>query len=199
MSSQPHSLEDRILKLENQNRRLKQFGIAVLIIPTLFLIMAQAPSSKTVEADRFILRDGNGVIRAAIVMAGGQPDLSLFDEKGMTRLSLSGGAIEDGGKVLGGGLTLYDSHHRVRADFTAEDDSAFLQLYGLNPDDPIRTTVTEAGLYSSGRVHLVDADGFEASLGAANLITPLTGETHKTSAASLILFGKDKNVIWKAP
>jgi hypothetical protein len=31
------------------------------------------------------------------------------------------------------------------------------------------------------------------------MVTPRTGETHKTSAASLVLFDKDKNVIWKAP
>jgi hypothetical protein len=44
-----------------------------------------------------------------------------------------------------------------------------------------------------------DAEGFAATLGATDLVTPRTGEKHKTSAASLVLFDKDKNVIWKAP
>ncbi len=51
-----------------------------------------------------------------------------------------------------------------------------------------------------GHVELSDDDGYEAALGVEkNLVTPRTGETHKTSAASLLLFDRDKNVIWKAP
>jgi hypothetical protein len=49
------------------------------------------------------------------------------------------------------------------------------------------------------KVYVEDADGFAATLGVTDLVTPRTGETHKTSAASLVLFNKDKNVIWKAP
>jgi hypothetical protein len=48
-------------------------------------------------------------------------------------------------------------------------------------------------------VGLFDENGFEAELGRTDLVTPRTGETQKRSAASLVLFGKDKNVIWKAP
>ena len=37
-------------------------------------------------------------------------------------------------------------------------------------------------------------------LHAANLLTERTGETHETSAASIMMFGNDKNhrLIWKA-
>ncbi|HEY2646321.1 MAG TPA: hypothetical protein VGI34_05085 [Candidatus Acidoferrales bacterium] len=51
----------------------------------------------------------------------------------------------------------------------------------------------------AGHVQTLDAEGFEEILGTANLVTPQTGETHRVSAASLVLFDKDKNVIWKAP
>jgi hypothetical protein len=44
-----------------------------------------------------------------------------------------------------------------------------------------------------------DDQGFAATLGVKDLVTPRTGETHKTSAASLVMFDKAKNVIWKAP
>jgi hypothetical protein len=44
-----------------------------------------------------------------------------------------------------------------------------------------------------------DNEGYEAILGVSALQTPKTGEKHRTSAASLVLFDKDKNVIWKAP
>ena len=46
---------------------------------------------------------------------------------------------------------------------------------------------------------LQDQDGFLATLGMTNIVTPRTGQTQKTSAASLVLFDKNKNVIWKAP
>jgi hypothetical protein len=51
-----------------------------------------------------------------------------------------------------------------------------------------------------GHLEVSDDEGFKAALGVEeNLVTPRTGETHKTSAASLLLFDKNKNVIWKAP
>jgi len=34
---------------------------------------------------------------------------------------------------------------------------------------------------------------------STGLLTPHTGETHKTSAASVVLFGKAGKVIWSAP
>ncbi len=50
-----------------------------------------------------------------------------------------------------------------------------------------------------GEVRVSDDQGFSATMGAEELVTPHTGETHKTSAASLVLFDKNKNVLWKAP
>jgi hypothetical protein len=46
---------------------------------------------------------------------------------------------------------------------------------------------------------LTDKEGFQAVLGVSSLVTPRTGETHQTSAASLVLFDKDKSVLWSAP
>jgi hypothetical protein len=50
----------------------------------------------------------------------------------------------------------------------------------------------------SGQVTVSDERGFQAILGQAYLETPHSGETHVTSATSLVLFDKDKTVIWKA-
>ena len=59
-----------------------------------------------------------------------------------------------------------------------------------------------AGLFMSNagpQVFLYDREGFQTTIGTTDLVTPRTGETHKTSAASLVLFDKDKKVLWKAP
>jgi hypothetical protein len=56
-----------------------------------------------------------------------------------------------------------------------------------------------ASKINSEGIKVFDDQGFEAALGTAELVTPRTGEMHKTSAASLVLFDKAKNVVWKAP
>lgn len=50
-----------------------------------------------------------------------------------------------------------------------------------------------------GTLSVEDEEGFSAVLGKTTVVTPRTGEKHKTSAASLFLFDSRKNVIWKAP
>jgi hypothetical protein len=52
---------------------------------------------------------------------------------------------------------------------------------------------------SAYSVGLFDEQGYEATLGRRALATPRTGETQMRSAASLVMFDKKKNVIWKAP
>ena len=46
---------------------------------------------------------------------------------------------------------------------------------------------------------LEDAQQFQAVVGVTELETITTGESHKTSAAAVTLFGKDRKVIWSAP
>jgi hypothetical protein len=97
-------IQGRLLQLEKQNRRLKQLGIVVLIVPALLLVMGQAPSKKTVEANEFILRDSNANVRVKLAMsdtaagtaAGTVPEIVVFDAKGNTIARMSGGS---GGKT----------------------------------------------------------------------------------------------------
>jgi hypothetical protein len=195
----PHSslsLEDlhrRLLKVEKQNRRFKQLGVAVLILPALLLVMGQAPSKKTVEANEFALKDDGGHVLARLSIkalpgvARGTiqaPVMDFLDEDGNHALSILGGI---GG--LGGSLFIYS-----QGKATLVMDSAELRLGGITSTSGKQTTLIE-----SGSLSLQDDERFRTSVGTTDLITPRTGETHKTSAASLTLLDKDKNVIWKAP
>lgn len=57
MNFPPYTLEelhDRLLKLEKQNRRFKQLGVAAMIGVAALVVMGQAPSKKTNEANEFI-------------------------------------------------------------------------------------------------------------------------------------------------
>lgn len=49
------------------------------------------------------------------------------------------------------------------------------------------------------RIALRDSDGFSADLGVTDTSIARTGEQRKTSAASLVLFGKNGKVLWSAP
>jgi hypothetical protein len=47
---------------------------------------------------------------------------------------------------------------------------------------------------------LIDAGGYETQIGVADLKYPSTGETRRTSAASIVMLGnKEHHVIWRAP
>ena len=46
---------------------------------------------------------------------------------------------------------------------------------------------------------LTDNEGYASNLGRADLEIPATGRKTRTPAASLVLFGKDKKVLWSAP
>ena len=162
-------LEQRIKKLENQNRRMKRVGAAVLILSASVLLMGQAPASRTVEANEFILRDSAGRMRGSLSMdLGLVPELALFDENGREQFSVE--AIGLRGAVLSMGDMLAE-----RGALLAND--------------------SERGAY----LRLSDKEGFQTTIGSADLITPQTGERHTTSAASVVLVDKDKKVIWQAP
>jgi hypothetical protein len=48
-------------------------------------------------------------------------------------------------------------------------------------------------------LELMDEDGFMTAIGATGLLQAETGETRKTSAASIVMSNKDEKVIWRAP
>ncbi len=301
MNSHQHSfedLQDRLAALENQNRRFKQLGAALLIVVTSLIVMGQASSKKTVEADEFIVRDSSGKVRIklAVDTKSGAPEINLFDAEGKARVKLEAGFLP--------GLSLYDSQERHRGTFatndilgssvlmlmhadgksgtlTREDDVFSSEVATLqatsnefilmddsgnkrarlfmtkkktenitlpgtsdsvpmtfNPthtltlyDEKAQTKVmldsndisflnakgslggqlgsglltvagdggTSGAMMVPGQMAIFDAEGFSAVLGVTTLGTPHTGETHRRSAASLVLFDKNRNVIWKVP
>ena len=44
-----------------------------------------------------------------------------------------------------------------------------------------------------------DKEGYETNIGHTDVVTTRMGEMHHTSAASVVMFGKDKKVLWSAP
>lgn len=86
------SLEQRLVRLERQNRKLKQAIVLVVVGIAAALTMGQAQPNKIakkLEAENFILRGPNGAERGRLgVAANGNPYLVLLNKGGQPSVSL---------------------------------------------------------------------------------------------------------------
>jgi hypothetical protein len=199
------SLAARIEKLERQNRLLRGAGLALLLLPVALVAMGQARPTRTVEAEEFVLRDSSGTKRAALqltrtepfeipeavpplkVPAGVSANLTLYGEKGEIRAVLGAAPLASALAFYG-----YDGNPHVTIGNLGGETPTLNMRSG---DNKAEVTVDRNG----PQFDLMDNDGFSLKLGSTALVTGRTGEQHKTSAASLTMFGKDGKVLWSAP
>jgi hypothetical protein len=196
MDPHPHSFEglhDRLARLEIQQRRLKRLGAAALIIATLLVVMGQAPSKKIVEANEFILKDDSGNVRARLFMT----------EKHTTNLTIEGKSVPATNNPSPT-LALYGEKLEAKAwlndhvvGFNSSQGDYVDAMLGMGL--LVLTSEGSTVAVQPPTIRMSDAKGYSAVLGETELQTTHTGQTQKTSAASLVMFDKDKNVIWKAP
>ena len=98
------SVLERLTRVEAQNRRLRRAGIVAGIAVGLALLVGQArPRSRTgadkaVEAQAFVLRDGQGRERAWLGVWEDSPRLMMYDKQRNLRLGLRVG--EDGAPAV---------------------------------------------------------------------------------------------------
>ena len=114
-------LAQRVARLERQNRVLKLGAIAIVAVVAAALWIGAATKSQTVEAERFVVRDGRGTVRGELTGA----QLSFFDQKHLPVAVM--GSWRLGGKlslseISGEGKTLIR-----RGEFTGTDLSFFNQ------------------------------------------------------------------------
>ena len=151
-----HRLED----LERDNRRLRRYGVMMLLVLAMFLGVGASllyfsgayglpGSPQMVAARQFLLRDARGTIRGTWGTAeDGSVRLSLNDDRGRQRIRLS--LLEDGSA----GLTFADTADRK------------LAVLGLLPDhtstlaltDPAGVPRMVLGVAANGSSNLVFAD-----------------------------------------
>lgn len=172
----------RLERVEKENRRMKRAALGALVLAGSVFLMGQARqnTSKTIEGERFVVKDSNGKVRAMFGMEDGDPD-------GAT-LAIGSAGLRAPGKeekyvvyLHGGDLAWL----LLRSPGSTEFINA-----RVGPPDPS---------LPSPQLSLSDREGFETDLGHTGLVTTRTGEKHDTSAASVVMFGKDKKVLWSAP
>jgi hypothetical protein len=156
---------ERLEKLERKNRRLKQSGIVALLVLCAVVLMGQAGPSRTIEATRFVLKDGEGRVRAELNLDEGFPKVILRDKKGLPQVGLGG------------------------------DDEPYLALTNTKNFGAVALKFYQG----SPALELSNNKGFATVIGGTDLTTARTGESHRTSAASIVMVGQDGNIIWRAP
>jgi len=94
------TLARRLDRVERENRRLKQAGVVALAVIAAVVLMGQATGgkvAKVVEAEKFVLKDKDGKIRAIFGLAVGHPvlthplapHLSFYDKQSKPRIKLA--------------------------------------------------------------------------------------------------------------
>ncbi len=138
--------------------------------------------------------DVQGKPRAMIrTDAEGSPDIAFFDSQGKPR---AGMGVDANGSPE---ITLSDAQGNPRAVMYVYADGS--PAFGLADAQGKPRAGMAVAADGSPRISLSDAQGFSMDLGSSGTVIPQTGETRQTSAASIVMFGNDKNhhVIWQAP
>lgn len=218
-------LVERLEKLERDNRRLKGFAVAALVLAAAFgTIYATRPVPQKITAHEFDVVDSSGRVRITL----DRFSLNFFDESGRLAIALLNA-------TNGAGLVFYGRGNQKIGKFSWPVSRMQLNSWGLYLDDKEGNTAIELGgvgkadspipelmlqgaspLISLGdwqgkprigmaivsdepSISLFDAQGFQMDLGSTGKINARTGATEQTSAASIVMFGKDEKVIWQAP
>jgi hypothetical protein len=139
-------------------------------------------------APAFFLTDSKGKIWGGLGITAKGPSLSLCGRNGKEQIGLELAADEPS-------LRLSDVDGRRRVIATVFEGNPHLWL--LDEEEQGRLTL---GVNTGQPIlELSDNEGFRTAVGSTDLVTPLTGEKHTTSAASFVLLGKDGKVLWSAP
>ncbi|MGH9712661.1 MAG: hypothetical protein ACRD5M_05105 [Candidatus Acidiferrales bacterium] len=181
-------LAERVLMLEKQNRRLKWGGVSVLAALSMVVLMGQAvPPPRIVEAQKFVLKDKDGKVRGWMgVMATGS-ELMLGNNSAQPMMRFLVSTDSSNFHFYGvrkGGMTLAVDSGDPSLSIVGADGSGGAGI-AFGEDGPSLT--------------LQDAKGFSTVAGATQLKARAGGEGQRTTAASVVLLGKNKKILWRAP
>jgi hypothetical protein len=199
----------RVERLETKNRRLKRAGIAMLAAVGAVMLMGVArPIPQVLTAEQFNLVDADGQKLAQLGMGNKGPELALYNSDGEPQVKLEAGprptlALYGTGHVsaalsvkeLGPSLNLAGADGKTSAELSIEGSNTSLGLSDAAGNLAVWLTVQS----SNPLLSLQDPNGYVTYIGSTQLVTPETGETQQTSAASIVMSSKDNHVIWEAP
>lgn len=194
------SVCDRLDHLQKQNRRMRLFCALAILTPVLIIVACQSRAVSTLNVRQVVIQDKNGKTRIEIGMSydlgpEGYPVINLFDENGKELTDIGAGVLNLSGK--GERATLLDD--QLQFDSVPLGKEARLDASGDSPNIILMGQGGEVILDSSNPSVAVTQGRFEAVLGSTHLVTPDTGRKETTSAASLVLSGKEGKILWRTP
>jgi hypothetical protein len=117
----PSMFSDRLERLEGESTWIKRIGLAASLLATCVFIVGQARPTRIVDADKFVLRDSSGRMRASLGMVLNGPSLNLYDADGKSRVEL--GALP--GQTA---LLIMDEKGKMRAALGSGGDHQALTI-----------------------------------------------------------------------
>jgi hypothetical protein len=144
----------RLERLERAQRRWRRVAAGAVVGLAAVALMGQKPLPRIVEAERFILRDAAGRVRAELAVDAEQSVALRFrDPDNMPRVSIG---TENGASVL----VLNEQGGKVRAGLvTLPHGAPALTLYDPNGKNRAELALTREG---SPALTILDRDGFLA-------------------------------------
>ena len=212
-------LAERVTKLEAQNRRLRQSGIASLVLLSALVVMGQAQTNRVIEANAFQLKDATGKVRARLSMEGqDRPALSFLDANSLPLVSLVGGnepflnlnrpgtaqQITLGANRALFGLALYDKE--IRAGLSVQHGATALDFF----DESGKPQASMSADQNGASINFIGSAGRITSSWAnyqGNSFFAMDGTTGKFRVAlgkevggpSLELEDQGGKVLWSVP
>lgn len=186
MDSQPSDINARLEKLERENRRIKKIGIVAIVFVSILFVSGQAKTNKVIEANEFRVVDASGKVLGTLGLSESGATLRLNDTTGKVSAVL-------GANSIGSTVALLNSNAGASTFFVTSPGG--LNMYG--PSGNIKATVEESG--PGPNVAVADKEGYSSILGRSDLVLVKSGKKEQTPAASLVLFDKDRKVLWSAP
>jgi len=130
MNHEDESLEQRVQKLESQNRLVKYLGLIFLLL--FVSVAARSPKQldAVAQAHKFELRDAEGKLRAELSLLEGSPALRFFDANGETQSIVA----DDSFTVFKKGGDIQAAYGANGLSFEDGRDKVFLTLGGREED-----------------------------------------------------------------
>lgn len=180
----------RLEKLEQDNRRLKRLGTAALVLASALALMAATRSvPNVIRAHEFEVVDNAGKVGMRFEASSEGADIIIAP---------SALSAPSEGKTPAVSIGASGDHSWANLGYAAwiTTPTKPHPFVGFEPVLDLSSSSSKGP-----RIELNDSQGYVMSLGSIALVTPGTGATEQTSAASIVMFDNDKkrHVIWQAP
>lgn len=130
-------------------------------------------------------------IRAGLSLQKGTPALDLYDAEGKPRVAVAAAGDRADIYLNNPGQTAAVS---MWAGAPGTDGSG---IGMIGPSGVFRVNL--GGVVGGPQLSIEDKEGYSTFIGMTDLVVTKTGKKEQTPAASVVLFDKEKKVLWSAP